>query len=49
MKFGASPLRPPGLHRKLFAETEFEPVEWSASDLGIEDQVGLVNSPTKVG
>jgi electron transfer flavoprotein beta subunit len=49
MEFGANHPRAAGLHRKIFAETEFEPVEWSASDLGIEEQVGLANSPTKVG
>ncbi|ELZ79780.1 electron transfer flavoprotein subunit alpha/beta [Haloferax larsenii JCM 13917] len=49
MEFGANVPRPAGLHRKIFAETEFEPVEWTASDLGIEEQVGLANSPTKVG
>ncbi|KTG30582.1 electron transfer flavoprotein subunit beta/FixA family protein [Haloferax profundi] len=49
MEFGANRPRPAGLHRKIFAETEFEPVEWTASDLGIEDRVGLANSPTKVG
>ncbi|WP_396613290.1 electron transfer flavoprotein subunit beta/FixA family protein [Haloferax sp. S1W] len=49
MEFGANAPRPAGLHRKIFAETEFEPVAWTASDLGIEDRVGLANSPTKVG
>lgn len=49
MEFGANRPRPAGLHRKIFAETEFEPVEWNASDLEIEDRVGLANSPTKVG
>jgi electron transfer flavoprotein beta subunit len=37
------------LHRKIFAETDFDPQEWSASDLGIEDEVGLAVSPTQVG
>lgn len=49
MEFGVNEPRPAGLHRKLYAETAFEPVEWSAADLGIEDDVGLMNSPTKVG
>ncbi|MCO8268763.1 electron transfer flavoprotein subunit beta/FixA family protein [Haloferax sp. AB510] len=49
MVFGANDPRPAGLHRKIFAETEFEPVQWTAADLEIEDRVGLANSPTKVG
>lgn len=49
IEFGANQPRVAGLHRKIFAETEFEPVAWTAADLGIEDLVGLANSPTKVG
>ncbi|MFB6150689.1 MAG: electron transfer flavoprotein subunit alpha [Haloarculaceae archaeon] len=48
-EFGANEPRKAGLHRKIFAETEFEAEQWSAEDLGIEDQVGLLNSPTRVG
>ena len=47
--YGQFETRPAGLHRKLYAETEFEPVQWTAADLGIEDEVGLVVSPTAVG
>ena len=46
--FGSFEPRPAGLHRKLYAETEFEPRELSAADLGIEDEVGLAVSPTSV-
>jgi len=49
IEFGANIPRVAGLHRKIYAETEFEPIEYSASDLGIEDMVGLANSPTAVG
>lgn len=49
IEFGANEPRVAGLHRKIFSETEFEPTEYSASDLEIEDQVGLANSPTSVG
>ncbi|MFC7046389.1 hypothetical protein ACFQH6_14120 [Halobacteriaceae archaeon GCM10025711] len=49
MEFGANQPRIAGLHRKIFAETEFEPQEFSAEDLGIKDQVGLSVSPTSVG
>jgi len=47
--FGENEPRTAGLHRKIYAETEFEPDQMDAEDLGIEDQVGLMNSPTKVG
>lgn len=47
--FGENQPRTAGLHRKIYAETEFEPEQWSAGDLGIEDQVGLKVSPTQVG
>ncbi len=49
IEFGANEPRVAGLHRKIFAESEFEPTEYTAADLGIEDQVGLANSPTSVG
>ena len=47
--YGEFPARPAGLHRKLFAENDFEPTQWTAADLGIEDEVGLAVSPTSVG
>ncbi|MGM0371977.1 MAG: electron transfer flavoprotein subunit beta/FixA family protein [Halobacteriota archaeon] len=47
--FGLNEPRIAGLHRKIYAETEFEPQEYSASDLGIEESVGLAASPTSVG
>ncbi|WP_225336334.1 electron transfer flavoprotein subunit beta/FixA family protein [Halomicrobium urmianum] len=47
--YGENEPRPAGLHRKLFAENEFEPPTWSAADLGVEDEVGLAVSPTAVG
>ncbi|MFB6162774.1 MAG: electron transfer flavoprotein subunit alpha [Halococcoides sp.] len=47
--YGENEPRPAGLHRKIYAETEFEPEEWSAEKLGIEDEVGLAVSPTQVG
>lgn len=47
--FGENHPRTAGLHRKIYAETEFEPREWSAADLGIEEEVGLDVSPTSVG
>jgi electron transfer flavoprotein beta subunit len=47
--FGENDPRTGGLHRKIYAETEFEPDTVDATDLGIEDEVGLANSPTKVG
>ncbi|ALG82949.1 electron transfer flavoprotein subunit beta/FixA family protein [Halanaeroarchaeum sulfurireducens] len=49
MVFGTNSPRVAGLHRKIFAETDFEAEEYSASDLGIEEKVGLANSPTSVG
>lgn len=49
IEFGENEPRTAGLHRKIYAETEFEPDQWDAEDLGIEDRVGLPNSPTKVG
>ncbi|UTF52309.1 electron transfer flavoprotein subunit beta/FixA family protein [Natronosalvus rutilus] len=47
--YGEFDPRPAGLHRKLYAENDFEPIEWTAADLGIEDEVGLDVSPTSVG
>lgn len=48
--YGEFDARPAGLHRKLYAETEFEPLELSAADLGIDDdEVGMDASPTQVG
>ena len=47
--YGEFPARPAGLHRKLFAENDFEPTQWTAADLAIEDEVGLAVSPTSVG
>mgnify|MGYP006274598901 FL=1 len=49
VEYGVTAPRAAGLHRKIYAETEFEPEEWSAEDLGISDEVGLANSPTQVG
>ena len=49
VEFGSNDPRTAGLHRKIYAETELEADEYSAEDLGIADEVGLVNSPTKVG
>ncbi|WP_181687084.1 electron transfer flavoprotein subunit beta/FixA family protein [Halorhabdus salina] len=49
MEFGENEPRTAGLHRKIYAETDFEPVEWSAADIGVEDEVGLAVSPTQVG
>lgn len=49
MEFGENEPRTSGLHRKIYAETDFEPEVWSAADLGIEDEVGLAVSPTQVG
>lgn len=41
--------RPAGLHRKIYAETEFEPLELTADNLDIDDEaVGLEASPTEV-
>ena len=47
--YGEFPARPAGLHRKLFAENDFEPTQWTAADLAIEAEVGLAVSPTSVG
>ena len=48
--YGENEPRPAGLHRKIYAETEFEPIELDAEALGIDpDVVGLAASPTKVG
>jgi len=48
--YGENDPRPAGLHRKIYSETEFDPVELSAEELGIdEDTVGLAASPTQVG
>lgn len=48
--YGDNVPRPAGLHRKLFAENDFEPIELDAEALGIDpDDVGLQASPTKVG
>ncbi|MFB6146609.1 MAG: electron transfer flavoprotein subunit alpha [Halobacteriaceae archaeon] len=48
-EFGENDPRAAGLHRKIYAETDFEPTELDAEDLGVAEQVGLANSPTKVG
>ena len=48
--FGENQPRPAGLHRKIYAENDFEPMELTAEDLGIDpDDVGLDASPTQVG
>lgn len=48
--YGENRPRPAGLHRKIFAETEFEPEVLDAEALGVDpDVVGLMASPTKVG
>lgn len=48
--YGDNQPRPAGLHRKIFAESEFEPIELDAEALGIDPAVvGLPASPTKVG
>lgn len=48
--YGVNDPRPAGLHRKLYAETDFEPVVLDAEALDIDpDTVGLPASPTKVG
>lgn len=49
MGFGENQPRTAGLHRKIYAETDFEPTEWDAEYLGIEDEVGMAVSPTQVG
>jgi len=48
--YGEFEPRPAGLHRKLYAETEFEPLELSADEIGLDDEeVGIDASPTEVG
>ncbi|WP_254809970.1 electron transfer flavoprotein subunit beta/FixA family protein [Natronosalvus amylolyticus] len=47
--YGEFEPRPAPLHRKLYAENDFEPVQLTAEDLGIKDEVGLDVSPTSVG
>ncbi len=47
--YGEFDPRPAPLHRKLYAENDFEPIEWTAEDLDIKDEVGLDVSPTSVG
>ena len=48
--YGENTPRPAGLHRKLYAENEFEPLELNAEAMGIDpDEVGLGASPTQVG
>ena len=48
--YGENEPRPSGLHRKIYAENEFEPLELDAEALGIDpDEVGLDASPTQVG
>jgi len=49
MGFGENEPRPAGLHRKIYAESDFEPETWTAEDLDVEDEVGLSVSPTQVG
>ena len=48
--YGDNVPRPAGLHRKIYAENDFEADVLDADDLGIDrDVVGLPASPTKVG
>ncbi len=48
--YGEFEPRPAGLHRKLYAENDFEPMELTADELGIDaDDVGMDASPTQVG
>ncbi|MWV64582.1 electron transfer flavoprotein subunit alpha [Halorubrum sp. JWXQ-INN 858] len=48
--YGAFEARPAGLHRKLYAENEFEPMELTTDELDIDpDDVGMDASPTQVG
>ena len=48
--FGENDPRPAGLHRKIYAENAFEPLEIDAETLGLDDEeVGLDASPTQVG
>lgn len=48
--YGENDPRPAPLHRKIYAENEFEPFELNADDIGLEgDEVGFDASPTEVG
>ena len=48
--YGENEPRPAGLHRKIYAETEFEAEQITADELPIDtDAVGLAASPTQVG
>jgi len=47
--YGEFEARPAGLHRKIYAENDFEPAQVTAEELGIKDEVGLDVSPTAVG
>ncbi|WP_254768615.1 electron transfer flavoprotein subunit beta/FixA family protein [Salinilacihabitans rarus] len=48
--YGENEPRPAGLHRKIYAENEFEPEMATAEDLGLDpDEVGIDASPTQVG
>ncbi|MGM0605059.1 MAG: electron transfer flavoprotein subunit beta/FixA family protein [Halobacteriota archaeon] len=48
--YGEFEPRPAGLHRKLFAENDFEPAVLTTDELRIDpDEVGLDASPTQVG
>ncbi len=47
--YGENTPRTAPLHRKIYAENDFEAHQMTAEDLGIEDEVGLPNSPTAVG
>ncbi len=47
--YGEFEARPAGLHRKIYAENDFEPAQLTAEELGIADEVGLAVSPTAVG
>ena len=48
--YGENEPRPAPLHRKIYAENDFDPEVLDADDLGIDkDIVGLPASPTKVG
>ncbi|GAB7091137.1 electron transfer flavoprotein subunit beta/FixA family protein [Halorubrum luteum] len=48
--YGEFEARPAELHRKIYAENDFEPMELTADDLGIDgDEVGMDASPTQVG
>ncbi|SNR32683.1 electron transfer flavoprotein subunit beta/FixA family protein [Halorubrum vacuolatum] len=48
--YGEFDARPAGLHRKIFAENDFEPDQLTAEDLSIDPgDVGMDASPTQVG